>query len=108
MPQTRKPKLLERMRQALRARHYSYRTEQSYLQWVRGFILFQGKGHPAEMGAPEIKAFLSRPAAHEHISAPLPAPLCYNSLRWRGRVAAPGGFPCPSSTSFRWAVPRTP
>ncbi len=69
MPQTRKPKLLERMRQALRARHYSYRTEQSYLQWVRRFILFHGKRHPAEMGAPEIEAFLSHLAAHENIAA---------------------------------------
>jgi len=41
------PKLLDRMREALRARHYSYRTEQIYLDWARRFILFHGERHPA-------------------------------------------------------------
>lgn len=50
------PKLLDRMRDALRVRHYSYRTEQAYLDWARRYILFHGKRlhgkrHPAEMGA---------------------------------------------------------
>ena len=69
MSTTRKPKLLDRVRQALRARHYSYRTEQAYTQWIRRFILFHGKRHPAEMGAPEIEAFLSYLAAEENVSA---------------------------------------
>lgn len=45
------PKLLDCMRDALRVRHYSYRTEQAYLDWARRYILFHGKRHPAEMGA---------------------------------------------------------
>ncbi len=64
----RKPKLLDQMRQALRARHYSYRTEQAYIHWVRRFILFHGKRHPAEMGVPEIEAFLSHLATEEHVA----------------------------------------
>ncbi len=69
MASPRKPKLLDQVRQALRARHYSYRTEQAYVQWVRRFILFHGKRHPAEMGTPEIEAFLSYLATEEHVSA---------------------------------------
>ena len=52
------PKLLDRVRDAIRVRHYSLRTEQAYTRWVRKFILFHGKRHPREMGAPEITDFL--------------------------------------------------
>lgn len=63
------PKLLDRMREALRVRHYSYRTEQAYLDWARRFILFHGKRHPAEMGAAEVGAFLTYLAAERQVSA---------------------------------------
>jgi hypothetical protein len=43
------PKLLDRLRHVLRAKHYSYRIEQAYVAWVRRFILFHGKRHPQEM-----------------------------------------------------------
>jgi hypothetical protein len=49
------PKLLDRLRYALRTKHYSYRTEQAYVGWVRRFILFHGKRHPQEMGGTEIE-----------------------------------------------------
>jgi hypothetical protein len=52
-------KLLDQLREELRLKHYSYRTEQAYVDWVRRFILFHNKRHPAEMGAPEIRAFLA-------------------------------------------------
>ena len=52
------PKLLDRVRIAARRRHYSLRTEHSYVRWVRRFILFHGKRHPREMGGPEIAEFL--------------------------------------------------
>ena len=56
----RKPSpFLERVRDAIRVRHYSLRTEQAYLMWVRRFILFHGKRHPVEMGAVEVGAFLT-------------------------------------------------
>ena len=63
------PKLLDRMRIHLRTRHYSIRTEEAYVDWARRFILFHGKRHPQEMGAPEVEAFLSHLAVERHVSA---------------------------------------
>ena len=64
-----KPKLLHRVREALRSRHYSPRTEQTYVMWVKRFILFHGVRHPAEMAEPEINAFLTHLAVKENVSA---------------------------------------
>ena len=50
---------LDLMRGAIRVRHYSIRTEQAYLSWVKQFILFNGKRHPAELGGAEASAFLT-------------------------------------------------
>jgi integron integrase len=63
------PKLLDQLRQAIRTRHYSVRTEKAYVQWVRRFILFHGKRHPREMGAAEVRAFLTHLAVQEHVAA---------------------------------------
>lgn len=57
------------MRDHLRTRHYSIRTETAYLDWVRRFILFQDKRHPAEMGAAEVAAFLTHLAVDRQVSA---------------------------------------
>lgn len=65
----RKPRLLEQMREAIRYRHYSYRTEQSCLHWVRRFILFHGKRHPAQMGEREVVDFLNDLAVQRKVSA---------------------------------------
>ena len=51
--------LLEQMRAVLRFKHYSIRTEQSYVDWAKRFILFHGKRHPRDMGADEVRAFLT-------------------------------------------------
>jgi integron integrase len=64
-----KPKLLDRLREALRSRHYSRRTEQTYCQWVKRFIFFHDKRHPAEMAEPEINAYLTHLAVKEKVSA---------------------------------------
>lgn len=64
-----KPRLLEHVHQCLRTLHYSYRTEQQYLAWIRRFILFSGKRHPADMGATEIEAFLTHLAVDCRVSA---------------------------------------
>ncbi len=61
-------KLLDRMRRVLRTGHYSYRTEQSYLDWARRFILFHGKRHPATMGKREVEAYLSHLAVDRHVA----------------------------------------
>ena len=53
------PKLLDRVRQAIRLRHYSRRTENAYLSWIRRFIVFHGKRHPAELGEAEVSAFVT-------------------------------------------------
>lgn len=64
-----KPRLLDQARERLRTLHYSYRTEQQYLQWIRRFIVFSGKRHPREMGAPEVEAFLTHLAVDRSVSA---------------------------------------
>jgi len=66
---TPKPKLLDRLREALRSRHYSRRTEQSYCQWVKRFIFFHNKRHPVDMAEAEINAFLSHLAVKDRVSA---------------------------------------
>src|SRR5215467_9439360 len=64
-----KPKLLDQVRQAIRSRHYSYMTEKAYVGWVKRFIFFHNKRHPAEMGEVEIGRFLSSLATESHVSA---------------------------------------
>ena len=63
------PRLLDQVRAAIRTRHYSLRTEQAYCQWIKRYILFHGKRHPLDMGAPEIEAFLSALATDRGVSA---------------------------------------
>lgn len=63
------PKLLDQVRDVLRTKHYSIRTETQYLQWIRRFILFHNKRHPREMGAPEVEAFLTHLAVQRQVSA---------------------------------------
>ena len=63
------PKLLDRVRWLLRARHYSIRTEEAYVDWARRFILYHGKRHPGEMGEKEISDFLSHLAVERNVSA---------------------------------------
>ena len=57
------------MRDHLRTRHYSIRTETAYVDWARRFILFHGKRHPQEMGAAEVEAFLTYLAVQRQVSA---------------------------------------
>jgi len=64
-----KPKLLDQVREALRTRHYSRRTEESYCHWVKRFIFFRHVRHPAEMAESEINAFLTHLAVKEEVSA---------------------------------------
>jgi integrase len=64
-----KPKLLDQVRDAIRTRHYSYRTEEAYVGWIRRFILFHRKRHPAEMGKPEIEQFLTELAVKRQVAA---------------------------------------
>ena len=56
---TDKPRLLDRVRRKIRIKHYSIRTEQAYIDWIRRFILFHKKRHSIEMAETEVKAFLT-------------------------------------------------
>ena len=68
-PPPQNPKLLDRVRHAIRIRHYSPRTEETYVHWIKRFIFFHNKRHPAEMGENEIAQFLSSLATESHVSA---------------------------------------
>ncbi|MDD2701408.1 MAG: integron integrase [Sideroxydans sp.] len=63
------PKLLDQVRGKIRLKHYSIRTEQSYVDWIRRYILFHGKHHPKDMGAQEIESFLTHLAVHGRVAA---------------------------------------
>jgi integron integrase len=63
------PRLLEQVRDRLRVKHYSLRTEQAYVGWIRRFILANGKRHPRGMGGGEVEAFLTRLATHGEVAA---------------------------------------
>jgi integron integrase len=62
-------KLLEQIRDVLRVKHYSYKTEKSYVQWIKRFILYHHKRHPLEMAEIEISQFLTFLAVNEHVAA---------------------------------------
>jgi integrase len=62
-------KLLDAVRETIRIKHYSPRTEEAYVHWIRRFVLFHDKRHPREMGAAEIEAFLSYLAVDQHLAA---------------------------------------
>jgi integron integrase len=63
------PKLLDRVRAAIRSRHYSPRTEEAYVMWIRRYILFHGKKHPSAMGGEEVNAYLTSLAVDGKVSA---------------------------------------
>ena len=65
----RPPKLLDQVRERIRLKHYSIRTEKTYLAWIRRFILFHDKKHPKEMGKPEVEAFLTDLAVNRNVAA---------------------------------------
>src|SRR5262245_10610910 len=62
-------KLLDQVRDALRTRHYSYRTEETYVDWIRRYILFHHKRHPKDMGTSDIQAFLAHLASERMVAA---------------------------------------
>jgi integron integrase len=63
------PRLLDQVRRAIRLRHYSYRTEEAYVDWIRRFIVFNGMRHPSCMGATEVQQFLSHLAEQRAVAA---------------------------------------
>lgn len=64
-----KPRLIDQVRNVLRLHHYSVRTEEAYIQWIKRFIFFHNKRHPNEMGEKEIRNYLTHLAVDKHVSA---------------------------------------
>ncbi len=69
MERSPKPRLLDQVRERCRVKHYSIRTEKSYCDWIRRYILFHGKRHPSEMGKKEIEEFLTDLAVRGKVAA---------------------------------------
>jgi len=63
------PRLLARVRDRIRFKHYSIRTEEAYVDWIRRFIVFHDKRHPSELNASDVEAFLTDLAVARHVSA---------------------------------------
>jgi hypothetical protein len=64
-----KSRLLDQVREKIRLKHYSIRTEQAYLDWIKRFILFHGKRHPENMGNAELEQFLTHLAVERNVAA---------------------------------------
>ena len=62
-------KLLDQVRDRVRLKHYSLRTEQAYVGWIKRYIIFHNKRHPAEMAKPELESFLTSLAVERNVSA---------------------------------------
>jgi site-specific recombinase XerD len=69
LPQPALPRLLDRVRDSVRRRHYSRRTEEQYVHWIKRFIYFTGKRHPEKLGAEEVTAFLNHLASERRVAA---------------------------------------
>src|SRR5712692_1194600 len=63
------PKLLDQVREVIRMKHYSIRTEQAYIEWIKRYIFFHDKRHPDQMGEHEIRTFISDLASKKSVSA---------------------------------------
>ena len=89
--------LLEAVRQAIRVRHYSFRTERSYVHWIRRFVVFHGRRHPRELGAEAVSSFLSSLANARHVAAATQnqalAALLFRPLARRQRALQQGADP---------------
>jgi integron integrase len=69
VPPAGRPRLLDRVRHAIRTRHYSPRTEKAYIGWIKRFLVFQGMRHPSELGSAEVVQYLTALATRRHVSA---------------------------------------
>jgi hypothetical protein len=92
-----KRKLLDRVREAIRFKHYSLPTEQAYVDWIKRFILFHGKRHPESMGAEELGTFLTDLAVNQNVAASTQNQARKSLLRatpLRSRAKANNDFRC--------------
>jgi hypothetical protein len=68
-PQSQSPRLLDQVRESIRLKHFSLKTEQSYVYYIRDFILFHNKRHPSDMATNEIRAYLTHLAVERKVAA---------------------------------------
>lgn len=109
------PRLLDQVRAAARARHYSPLTEQVFVSWIRRYVLFHDKRHPAQMAEPEVVRFLSHLAVEERVSPSLQSQaraalvfLYRHVLHQRRRTSTGSAATFSSTTSgipWKWAPP---
>jgi len=115
MEEHRPKKLLDQVRDAIRLKHYSYRTEQAYVGWIKRYIYFHGLRHPADMGAPEVKAFLTHLAVKKNVAASTQQQALQSAKppNWpvspNPSAASPSTTPSPSTsssaaTTIDWAL----
>ena len=102
-----RPRLLERLRQACRLRHFSPRTEEAYAHWTRRFLVYHGLQHPDRLGADAVAAFLSSLAMRDGVSASTQnQALCALAFLYQHVIGRPLG-PLPAITRVR-TPPRLP
>jgi len=90
-------KLLDQVRETIRMKHYSRKTEKTYVSWIRRFILFHGKKHPQEMGEREIEAFLSHLAVNRNVAAST-----------QNQAFMPFSFSTVQFSGKNWRIPSMP
>ena len=69
VPRPAAPRLIPSVRNAIRRKHYSLRTEQAYIEWIKRYVVFHGKQHPSALGAAEVEAFLTHLAVDARVAA---------------------------------------
>ncbi len=89
LPPLRSVKVLDQLRERIRYLHYSLRTEQAYVHWVRAFIRFHGVRHPATLGSSEVEAFLSWLANERKVSVSTRIWISITARSSCGRARAP-------------------
>ena len=101
-----KPKLLDRLRHAVRVRHMARSTEKAYAYWCRRYILYHNKRHPLDMGKEEVEAFLTHLAVDQHVSASTQTSRRRKSTR-TSSIRTPGQSAVPRTTCEPDSVART-
>jgi len=108
-PRNQPLRLLEQVRVAIRAKHYSLRTEDTYVQWIRQFILFHDKRHPQAMGGAEVQQFLTDLAVAHQVAAStqnqaLSAPVfCIKKSSTKTSAGSTISSAPKSPPSYRWS-----
>jgi hypothetical protein len=94
-----RPRLLDRVRERIRARHHSRRTEKAYIHWIKRYIFFHDKRHPAEMGAAEVTSFLTALAVRDRVTSSTQNQAL--TCGFRTSISRPTRSPCATERAAR-------